>query len=125
VILDRGITADGGNTIYKSQEFLDYLLGSRVGHKVNFSFMYYFITKELTMTAITRTELVAEDYHQLFSMLKRNFGGYRFQGGPGSSVGIATDYGLDGPVIESRWGGEIFRTCPDRPWGPLSLLYKG
>jgi hypothetical protein len=38
-------------------------------------------------------------------------------GGPGSSVGIATVYGLDGPGIESRWG-EIFRTRPDRPWGP-------
>ena len=24
--------------------------------------------------------------------------------GPDSSVGIATRYGLDGPVIESRWG---------------------
>jgi hypothetical protein len=24
--------------------------------------------------------------------------------GPGSSVGIATDYGLDSPGIESRWG---------------------
>jgi hypothetical protein len=34
--------------------------------------------------------------------------------GPGSSVGIATGYGLDGPGIESRWG--IFRTCPDRAW---------
>ena len=22
-------------------------------------------------------------------------------------------------------GVEIFRTCPDRPWGPTSLLYKG
>jgi len=43
-------------------------------------------------------------------------------GGPGSSVGIATGYGLDGPGIEFRWG-EIFRTCPDRPWGPPSLLY--
>ena len=32
-------------------------------------------------------------------------------GGPGGSVGIATDYGLDGPGIESRWG-EIF--CPSR-----------
>ena len=28
--------------------------------------------------------------------------------GPGSSVGIATDYGLEGPGIESRWG-EFFR----------------
>ena len=26
--------------------------------------------------------------------------------------------------IESRWG-EIFLTCPDRPWGPPSLLYNG
>jgi hypothetical protein len=25
-------------------------------------------------------------------------------GGPGSVVGIATAYGLDGPGIESRWG---------------------
>ena len=44
--------------------------------------------------------------------------------GPGSSVGIATGYGLDGPGIESRWG-EIFRTSPDRLWGPPSLLYNG
>ena len=43
--------------------------------------------------------------------------------GPGSSVGIATDYGLDGLGIESRWG-EIFG-LPDRPWGPPSLLYNG
>ena len=44
--------------------------------------------------------------------------------GRDSSVDIATDYGLEGPGIESRWGGEIFRTCPDRPWGPLNLLYN-
>ena len=25
-------------------------------------------------------------------------------GGPGSSVGIPTDYGQDGPGIESQWG---------------------
>jgi hypothetical protein len=43
--------------------------------------------------------------------------------GPGSSIGIATDYGLDGPGIESRWG-EIFRS-PEWPWGPPSLLYNG
>jgi len=39
--------------------------------------------------------------------------------GPGSSVSIATDYGLDGPVTESWWG-EIFR--PSRPTlGPTPL----
>jgi hypothetical protein len=36
--------------------------------------------------------------------------------GPGSSVGIATDSGLDGPGIEYRGGGgDIFRTRPDQP----------
>jgi len=28
--------------------------------------------------------------------------------GPGSSVGIATGYGLDGPGIESRWGARFY-----------------
>ena len=40
-----------------------------------------------------------------------------------SSVGIATDNGLDGPG-SNPGEGEIFRTCPDRPWGPPSLLYN-
>ena len=44
--------------------------------------------------------------------------------GPGSSVGIATGCGMDGPWIENGGGG-IFRTYPDRPWGPPSLLYNG
>ena len=47
--------------------------------------------------------------------------------GPGSSVGIATGYGLNGPGIQSPigGGGEIFSTRPDRPWGPPSPLYNG
>jgi hypothetical protein len=45
--------------------------------------------------------------------------------GPGSVVGIATGNGLNGPRIESRLGGEILLTCPDRPWGPPSPLYNG
>jgi hypothetical protein len=44
--------------------------------------------------------------------------------GRGSSVGITTSYGLDGPRIEFRWG-EIFRARPYRPWGPPILLYSG
>jgi len=28
------------------------------------------------------------------------------------------------PGIES-WLGEVFHTCPDRPWSPPHLLYNG
>ena len=45
-------------------------------------------------------------------------------GGPVSSVGIATGHRVDGPGMEFLWG-EIFRTFPDRPWGPRSLLCNG
>jgi len=44
--------------------------------------------------------------------------------GPGSVVSIANAYGQDGPGSYPG-GDEIFRTCPDRPWGPPSLLYNG
>jgi len=44
--------------------------------------------------------------------------------GPASSVGIATEYGLDGPGIESRCGVR-FSARPDRPWDPPSLPYNG
>ena len=43
-----------------------------------------------------------------------------------SSVRIGTHHWLDGPGIESRWGGgEILRTRLDRPWGPSSILHNG
>jgi len=51
---------------------------------------------------------------------------YRRQVGRDNVLGIATSYGLGGPGIESRWGGGgIFRTRPDRPWGPPNFLYNG
>ena len=56
----------------------------------------------------------------------RNIGGTYLPicGGPGSVVGIANSLGWT--VRGSNpGGGEIFRTCPDRPWGPPSLLYNG
>ena len=43
--------------------------------------------------------------------------------GRDSSVGIATRYGLDGPGSKPGKG-EIFRTHPDRPCGPPSLLHN-
>jgi hypothetical protein len=38
-----------------------------------------------------------------------------------SVVGTATNYRMNGPGFESRWGQEIF---PDRLRGPYSLLFK-
>jgi hypothetical protein len=46
-----------------------------------------------------------KDYYKLYSLPT-------LLCGPGSSAGIATDYWLDGPGIESQWD-EIFR--PSRP----------
>jgi hypothetical protein len=43
--------------------------------------------------------------------------------GPGSSVGIATDYGLDGPGIESRWGARFFAHLQTGP-GAHPASYK-
>ena len=45
--------------------------------------------------------------------------------GRDSSVGIATRYVLGGPGSNPGRGGGIFRTCPDRLWGPHSFLYNG
>jgi hypothetical protein len=45
--------------------------------------------------------------------------------GQDSSVSTVSCYGLDDPGIESQWGGEIFYSHPDQPWGSLSLLYSG
>jgi hypothetical protein len=50
---------------------------------------------------------------------------HKFVVGQDSSVGIASRYGPDSSGIESWLGGEIFRTRPDRPWAPPSLLYSG
>jgi len=47
------------------------------------------------------------------SLLSKYSPQYPFPCGPDSSVGIATDYGLDGPGIESRWGARF--SAPSRP----------
>ena len=53
--------------------------------------------------------LVLNRTFRLQSLSKRGFAGVNIIQvlsdikGPGSSVGIATDYGLDGPGIESPW----------------------
>ena len=47
---------------------------------------------------------------------------YRSQG---SMVGLVGAVGIAGPGIESRRGGEIFRTRPERPCCPPNHLYSG
>jgi len=46
-------------------------------------------------------------------------------GGRGSLVVIGNRQDVDGPVFETREARDFLYTCPDLPWGPPSLLYKG
>jgi hypothetical protein len=48
--------------------------------------------------------LLIEGEVRFFAAACLNTSAYRIKCGPGSSVGIATGYELDGPAIESRWG---------------------
>jgi hypothetical protein len=66
--------------------------------------------------------IIISDYITIHSI--RNIIKYFFKCGPGGSVDIATGYGLDGPG-SNPGGGAIFRTRPDRTWGPPRLLYNG
>jgi hypothetical protein len=52
---------------------------------------------------------------------------YHFFGGPGSSVGIVTDYGLDSPGIESRWRRDFSHTSRPAlgPTQPPAQLVPG
>jgi hypothetical protein len=63
-----------------------------------------------------------EDSANMFLLIRVNY--CRGCRGRDSSVGIATGYGLDGQG-SNPGRGEIFRTSPDRPEGPPSLLYNG
>ena len=85
----------------------------------------YIVIKPLTKNFIRWKLESSGKYSYLLKYLKiQNYVNNMYPCGAGSSVGIVTAYGLDGPRIESRWG-EIFRTSPDRAWGPPSLLYNG
>ena len=44
--------------------------------------------------------------------------------GRDSSVGIATTLQTGRSGDRNPGGGEVFRSRPDRPWGPPSLLYN-
>jgi hypothetical protein len=66
-----------------------------------FSMIRYFLPHLIqTQTAACDTKI----YLRLFTR-------YLLQNGPGSSVGIANCYGLDGPGIEFRCGRDFIHTC--------------
>jgi len=66
-----------------------------------------------------------EEFHKMFSFVLKFIKTYIYTQhfcGPGSSVGLATDYGLDGPG-SNPGGDEIF--CPSRlALGPTQLPVK-
>jgi hypothetical protein len=45
--------------------------------------------------------------------------------GPGSSVSIVTDYGLDGPGFESRWGARFSTSVQTGPGAHPASCTKG
>ena len=77
--------------------------------------MFYFLNQTVQKAASAKGTFLNNFSAFISSFTDSLFKGLNTdQSGPGSVVGIATAYGLDGPGFESRWG-EIFRTSPDRP----------
>ena len=65
------------------------------------SHLYLFCTAQSAIFVETRITIRESAHFRSF-----------FSGCPDSSVGIATRYGLDGPGIESRWGGWAIISSP-------------
>ena len=68
--------------------------------KIRFGRIYRSLVREARdrINSCTSTINIAYSYRSSFPL------NYTFRCGPGSVVGIATGYGLDGPGIESLWG---------------------
>jgi hypothetical protein len=79
--------------------------------------------------------LTSELHHDIYIALVRHaaVGGRPFLGSTKfistncSSTSIAVWRLATGWTVRGSYpgGDEIFRTCPERPWGPPSLLYNG
>ena len=72
---------------------------------------HYKMRAGITTLQAGRTEvrIPAEAWNiSLLQNIEVGFGVHPTSCGPGSVVGIATGYGLDGPGIETRWGARFF-----------------
>jgi hypothetical protein len=75
--------------------------------------LFYFSPKSGACQIFLNSELCGESYAHVCSILGRV---------APSVWRLATGWTVRG---SNPGGGEIFRTCPDRPWGPPILLYNG
>ena len=105
-MLPFGVTIPA--TVPQGSEIPEGLINNPVYRRFSFTYCLYRIVTVLTINTLCRI------WRSLSAMLGRD-----------GSVSIAIRYGLDGPGIESQLEVEIFRTRPDRPCGPRSLIYSG
>ena len=86
-----------------------------------------YIRKETT-SSVMATDRPYGEFYEFYSVSPKYFGYTLLDSGSGSSVGIATDYGLNGPGIESRWGRDLTHTSrpalgPTQP--PVQWVFQG
>jgi hypothetical protein len=90
-----------------------------VSHRIEWLYQYTTHFLLLGLQTLRRMEFLSRvHFYSIYRF-------YIYICGPGSSVGIATELRAGRAGDRIPVGGEIFRTCPDRPWGPPSLLYNG
>jgi hypothetical protein len=59
---------------------------------------------------LSRLQEALHRRHLVYCVSVTSYSSYVIKCGPGSSVGIATGFGLDGPGIEYRWGRDFSHT---------------
>jgi hypothetical protein len=100
--------------------YIAVLATCRINHRARHLIMLVSCVDQVIPCLICLTKRFALHFYRNFSAFILEAYHDRYVGRD-SPVGVATCYGLDGPG-SNPGGGEIFRSRPDRPWGPPSLL---
>ena len=103
---------DGFGLRGKTRSYLHYVTNQKMHMNEMFYHTYIYIIYKYIYMVKYFVILLYILYHILYYIIYYII--YILFMGRDSSLGIATRYRLDGQGIESRWGGEIFRTRPDR-----------